>query len=367
MTQACASPIMATPTREPAGQAMTVEQLFDRYAPVFWRFFAVRTGSDQHAADDLMQQLWLQARLKGSSVRFGKAEAWLWQVAQGLGPDGRYHVKVVELYYAGQLPQYIQANALELGGVPLELGFSQDGSSVKYSFREPERKYLCSLVELARHIADAQNADDLTGRLQSAAGHVRVEAAEQGWRLRAAAFQPSVLFPELDLSVPDLDLPRVLDQVAFEIEFVEPGCRYYTFSGGEPLKKLHISVDQSALTALADETKSADEFAARVRPLTRAVTVSPGSHGGTAVRIVGYDWKLDTSERDRLRQIATEIVPGIELLIEYDPETNAVRWAEFRNLSPTGGSIRLEPGAVELDPASLDPKHWITEETMVYE
>jgi RNA polymerase sigma factor (sigma-70 family) len=63
---------------------MSVEQLFDRYAPVFWRFFTVRTGSDQHAADDLMQQLWLQARLKGGSIRAAKAEAWLWQVARNL-------------------------------------------------------------------------------------------------------------------------------------------------------------------------------------------------------------------------------------------------------------------------------------------
>jgi RNA polymerase sigma-70 factor (ECF subfamily) len=84
MTQACVSPTMAELTREPAEQAMTVEQLFDRYALVFWRFFAVRTGNDQHAADDLMQQLWLQAHLKGRSTRAGKAEAWLWQVARNL-------------------------------------------------------------------------------------------------------------------------------------------------------------------------------------------------------------------------------------------------------------------------------------------
>jgi RNA polymerase sigma factor (sigma-70 family) len=84
MTRACASPIMAVPISEPAGKAMTVEQFFDRYAAVFWRFFAVRTDSDQHAADDLMQQLWLQARLRGGAVRHGKTEAWLWQVARNL-------------------------------------------------------------------------------------------------------------------------------------------------------------------------------------------------------------------------------------------------------------------------------------------
>jgi hypothetical protein len=289
------------------------------------------------------------------------------QTPEGLGPDGRYHVKVVEQYYAGQLPEFMRANALQLGSVPLGLAFSHDGSSVNYSFREPERQYLNSLLDLAQHIADAQDADDLIGRLQKAAGEVRVQPAERCWRLRAAAFQPNVLFPELDLKLADIDLPGVLDQVALQIEFVDPGVRYYTTAGEEPLHKLHLFVDQSALKAMAREAESADEFATRVRPLAREVTVSPGSHGGTAVRITGYDWKLDTCDRDRLRQLGTEIVPGIELLIEYDPQTSSIRWAEFRNLTPTGGTIRLQPGPAQLDPALLDPNHWITENTIVYD
>jgi RNA polymerase sigma factor (sigma-70 family) len=84
MTQACESVIMARLAEEPTGLPMTVEQFYDRYATVFWRYFAVRTAGDTHAADDLAQHLWLQARLKGSSMRGGNVEAWLWQVARNL-------------------------------------------------------------------------------------------------------------------------------------------------------------------------------------------------------------------------------------------------------------------------------------------
>ncbi len=63
---------------------MDVERVFDRCAPAFCRYFAVRTGDDEHTVDDLMQQLWLQARRRAHSVRQPNAEAWLWRVAQNL-------------------------------------------------------------------------------------------------------------------------------------------------------------------------------------------------------------------------------------------------------------------------------------------
>jgi hypothetical protein len=294
---------------------------------------------------------------------------------QERGPDGRYHVKVVELFYGGKLPEFIRAKALYLEDVPWGLGFNCKGSGVAYTFKGPERRYLCSLVELTEHIADAQSPDDLIDRVKNAAGSVRVEPAEGGWRLRAGAFQPSVLFPELDLSLPDADLASILGQVTYEVEFVgglSPDgvgsiSEYFKTTGDEELQKLHISLDWPALKGLAGEAKTAAEYAARVRPLAREVTIVPGSHGGTAVRVRGCEWKLNTSERDRLRQLGTEILPRVELLIDYDARTNSMRWAEFRNLTPGGGTIRLEPGAAHLDPALLDPKHWITENTIVFE
>ncbi|MCH7873214.1 MAG: RNA polymerase sigma factor [Planctomycetes bacterium] len=67
-----------------AEPVMDVERVFDRCARALCRYFAVRTGDDEHTVDDLMQQLWLQARRKAYSVRQPNAEAWLWRVAQNL-------------------------------------------------------------------------------------------------------------------------------------------------------------------------------------------------------------------------------------------------------------------------------------------
>lgn len=63
---------------------MDVERVLDRCAPAFCRYFAIRTADDEHTVDDLMQQLWLQARRKAYSVRQPNGEAWLWRVAQNL-------------------------------------------------------------------------------------------------------------------------------------------------------------------------------------------------------------------------------------------------------------------------------------------
>ncbi len=63
---------------------MDVECVLERCARAFCRYFAIRTGDDEHVVDDLMQQLWLQARRKAHSVRQPNAEAWLWRVAQNL-------------------------------------------------------------------------------------------------------------------------------------------------------------------------------------------------------------------------------------------------------------------------------------------
>ena len=67
----------AAPRAEPA-------DVFDRCSRAICRYFSVRTGGDEHLVDDLMQQLWLQARRKAHSVRQANAEAWLWRVAQNL-------------------------------------------------------------------------------------------------------------------------------------------------------------------------------------------------------------------------------------------------------------------------------------------
>ena len=61
-----------------------VQRTFERCADAFCRYFAVRTGGDVHLVDDLMQQLWLQARLRCDGLRQDDPEPWLWRIAQNL-------------------------------------------------------------------------------------------------------------------------------------------------------------------------------------------------------------------------------------------------------------------------------------------
>ena len=65
------------------GDATGMETAFDRCSRSIYRYIAVRVG-DAHLADDLMQQLWLQARTSGTSVPPGELEFWLRGIARNL-------------------------------------------------------------------------------------------------------------------------------------------------------------------------------------------------------------------------------------------------------------------------------------------
>lgn len=57
---------------------------FDRCSPGLYRFVVVRLGSDRHLADDLMQQLWLQASEASDAVPPAELECWLRAIARNL-------------------------------------------------------------------------------------------------------------------------------------------------------------------------------------------------------------------------------------------------------------------------------------------
>lgn len=69
---------------DPTEGAALIQQTFERCCQALCRYFAVRTRGDTHLVDDLMQQLWLQARLKSGELREDNAEPWLWRIAQNL-------------------------------------------------------------------------------------------------------------------------------------------------------------------------------------------------------------------------------------------------------------------------------------------
>jgi RNA polymerase sigma factor (sigma-70 family) len=73
--------------RDDTGQARddtaSVHAAFDRCSRSIYRYIAVRV-SDTHLADDLMQQLWLQARTSEATIPSDELEFWLRGIARNL-------------------------------------------------------------------------------------------------------------------------------------------------------------------------------------------------------------------------------------------------------------------------------------------
>ena len=59
-----------------------MEYLFDRYSVGIYRYISLRVGRNPALADELMQQLWLQACKPGRAVPPDEFEFWLRRVAQ---------------------------------------------------------------------------------------------------------------------------------------------------------------------------------------------------------------------------------------------------------------------------------------------
>ena len=64
-----------------------MEYLFDRYSVGIYRYVSLRVGRNRALADELMQQLWLQACKPGGAVPPDEFEFWLRRVAQNLISD----------------------------------------------------------------------------------------------------------------------------------------------------------------------------------------------------------------------------------------------------------------------------------------
>jgi RNA polymerase sigma-70 factor (ECF subfamily) len=84
MTSTSANITVPVKVKQFAATRVEPADAFDRCSRAICRYFAVRTADDEQLVDDLMQQLWVQARCKADSVRQANAEAWLWRVAQNL-------------------------------------------------------------------------------------------------------------------------------------------------------------------------------------------------------------------------------------------------------------------------------------------
>ncbi len=97
----------------------TLEYLFDRYSAGIYRYISVRVGRNQALADELMQQLWLQACKSGGAVPPDEFEFWLRRVAKNLISDHwrRKHrrpaqIPIENAAIAGELAKRIDSELL---------------------------------------------------------------------------------------------------------------------------------------------------------------------------------------------------------------------------------------------------------------
>lgn len=83
MSSAAYSLVVCPEALSDAGEHRLVRVL-DACADALYRFFWVRCGRDPHLADDLMQQLFLQATGRHAHVPEGELEYWLRGIARNL-------------------------------------------------------------------------------------------------------------------------------------------------------------------------------------------------------------------------------------------------------------------------------------------
>lgn len=163
---------------EPASQASTgaqsrspaggMEAEYDRCAPLLYRFFAVRLSRDGHAADDLMQQLWLAASRNGAAVPAGECEFWLRGVARNLlATHWRTHARSIAAPVADPALAAELAQALDAAPLP----------STLLARREVQHQLLLALTRL-----NAEDHDLIVAHYWRG-----VEFAELGRRLGISA------------------------------------------------------------------------------------------------------------------------------------------------------------------------------------
>ena len=97
----------------------TMEYLFDRYSVGIYRYISLRVGRNRALADELMQQLWLQACKSGGAVPPDEFEFWLRRVAKNLISDHwrRKHrrpaqIPIENAAIAGELAKRIDSQLL---------------------------------------------------------------------------------------------------------------------------------------------------------------------------------------------------------------------------------------------------------------
>ena len=150
--------------------ATAMDAAFDRCSRAIYRYIFVRVG-DAHLADDLMQQLWLQARTGRSDVPADQQEFWLRGIAKNLvrGHWRREKRRATRVLSAD--PRMAAELAERMGREPLPAEYLEN--------REIQTHLMLAITAL-----DSEEQELIIGHYFHGKGHADL-ARENGMSLRA--------------------------------------------------------------------------------------------------------------------------------------------------------------------------------------
>lgn len=161
-----------------AEKRSTVEEMFDRCCAGLYRYVALRTGRDRELADEIMQQLWLQACKSARRIPPDEFEYWLRRVAKNLIADHwrkkirRAEVPIGNPKVARELAAKLDAERLPPDLIERQEILDQVALAVSALPNEEQdliiRHYVegCPFAEIAEHLGLSERA--VEGRLYRA-------------------------------------------------------------------------------------------------------------------------------------------------------------------------------------------------------
>lgn len=103
------------------------------------------------------------------------------------------------------------------------------------------------------------------------------------------------------------------------------------------------------------------------RPDETTLVLRMSGIGPNFLRRVDGENAQDLQQKMGLDESVRKLMRGISLLVFYDIEAGAVSRAELHNVGSSDGTIVLDMTRPQFDAQRLDPDHWITSRTKMFE
>lgn len=249
------------------------------------------------------------------------------------------------------------------GSMPLQLGFSSDGSSVTYRFTREQRIVVEQLLRFLLDLTNAETAGQVIDNVQDSAGDARIERIEKGsYVLHASQFTQLGDLAFVRTTAPDVS--ELVKQAVFTFHY-DPTSKQILSTRFAPPQGLYdtgvgISCDTSEFPL--DTPEALVPF---LRERADSVEADQSDENEWVIRVTGYPFATDASGLEWLGDYLTALRDSLTLTIEYDAAASAVRRAEFRGIGPSDGRVTLDLGPVALDPLRLRSESWVTPQTVI--